>query len=83
MTCQEIIEFLMAYVDGELPPEQAAVFAQHLADCPFCLEFLHSYRQTVQLSKQALSPGASLANNCPPVPEDLVRAIVAVRGQTT
>jgi anti-sigma factor RsiW len=83
VTCQEIIEFLMAYVDGELPPEQAAVFAQHLADCPVCLEFLHSYRQTVQLSKQALSPGASPANDCPPVPEDLIRAIVAARGQAT
>ena len=30
MTCQEMIDFLLAYVDEELAPEQRQVFDEHL-----------------------------------------------------
>ncbi|MCC6361642.1 MAG: zf-HC2 domain-containing protein, partial [Phycisphaerales bacterium] len=30
MTCKELAEFLMDYLDGELPAETRAVFDRHL-----------------------------------------------------
>jgi len=76
MTCREIVEFLMRYLDGELPPEQAAVFAAHLGDCPQCEAYLETYRQTVQLSRLACAARDEEAP-CADMPEALVRAVVA------
>ena len=36
MTCEELIEYLMRYLDGELPPAEAARFEKHLYACPAC-----------------------------------------------
>jgi anti-sigma factor RsiW len=78
VTCAEIIDFLMAYVDGDLPAEQQAIFAHHLEICPACQNYLDSYRQTLLLSKQACDEVA-LPQNCAPIPADLVKAIIAAR----
>ena len=43
MTCRELIDFIMEYLDGELPQEQRSVFEEHLKLCPPCLEYLESY----------------------------------------
>ena len=31
MNCHEFIDFIMEYLDGELPEEQRAIFEQHIA----------------------------------------------------
>jgi len=31
LSCRELVEFLMEYCDGELPPEQREYFEKHLA----------------------------------------------------
>lgn len=77
MTCREFIEFLMAYLSGELPGGQRAVFDEHLAVCPACVHYLDSYRRTVEVAR--------VVCRCPEdevsadVPEDLIRAILAAR----
>jgi len=77
MTCGELIEFLMAYVDDELAPDRRAVFDAHLARCEACRRYLATYREAVVLGRDACAdPGAPVANE---VPEDLVQAILAVR----
>ncbi len=74
MNCKEFVDFLMAYLDGELPQLQRQAFEQHIVDCPPCVLYLDSYKETVRLG-QGLSepPGPEEA------PEDLVQAILAVR----
>ena len=78
MTCRELIDFLLAYVDGELPPARRAVFDAHLALCAPCQRYLDTYREAIALGRDACGPHADepIADD---VPEDLVRAILAAR----
>ncbi|MGH9391115.1 MAG: anti-sigma factor family protein [Vicinamibacteria bacterium] len=77
MTCKDFIEFLMDYLDGELPKAQQALFEDHLKVCRSCVAYLSNYRDTVELSKAALSdPEGPVPEE---VPEDLVAAVLAAR----
>jgi len=78
LTCGELIDFLSAYVAGELPPEQRATFDAHLAGCPECVGYLRTYQDAMILAKGAFDPDYTPP---PDVPEKLVRAILAVRGR--
>jgi anti-sigma factor RsiW len=73
MTCREVIEFLMNYLDGELSPEVRTEFERHLAICASCTAYLNSYRQTVALSKSGMpDEGQSKSSE---LPQELVEAI--------
>ena len=52
MNCKELVHHLHEYLDGELPPDRAARFDQHLSSCAACQRFLQSYRKTIQLFKK-------------------------------
>jgi anti-sigma factor RsiW len=81
VTCREFVEFLAEYLAGRLPPGRSATFDAHLAECPSCLRYTRTYRQTIRLGQDAF--------RCPDervpagVPEDLVRAILAAREENT
>jgi anti-sigma factor RsiW len=80
MTCRTFIEFLMEFLEGTLPEAQRATFEEHLAECPWCTDYLKMYRDTLTLEKAAFTdPSAA-----PPAdaPEELVRAILAARAAT-
>jgi len=78
MTCGELIEFLMAYLDGELAPDSRAAFDAHLARCAPCRRYLATYREAVALGRDACAdPDAPVFGE---LPEELVQAILAVRG---
>lgn len=77
MTCREFIEFLMAYLDMEVNPEQRAEFDRHLAVCPSCRAYLESYKRTVALGASAFNDED--ADLPPSVPQDLINAIMAAR----
>ena len=76
LTCRELIEFLAAYMDGELAAETRAAFELHLSRCPNCVEYLASYRETIRLGRRACEPEAELPAN---VPSELIDAILAAR----
>jgi anti-sigma factor RsiW len=76
MTCQELAAFLMDYLDGALPPAQRTAFEEHLGECPDCVAYLATYRETIRLSRAAY--GAAPAG----IPDELVAAILASRGRT-
>ena len=77
MTCREVSEFLLAYRDGELEAAQRQEFEAHLALCADCVNYLRAYEKTLELGR------AALATSDDPVPEGLVRAIVAARAKTS
>ncbi len=77
MTCREFIEFLMEYLDGQLPAEQRSVFDAHLEECPTCVEYLKSYQQSVELCRAACECSAD--EPPPEAPEQLVQAVLAAR----
>lgn len=76
MTCREMIEFLMDYLDGQLPEDQAAVFEKHLEMCPPCKAYLETYRKSVDLTSVCFDDDDQTPKD---VPEALIRAILAAR----
>jgi len=76
LTCKQLMDFLMAYLDGELPDDQRAVFEEHLAICTQCVDYLDTYKKTVELAAGAWCDDDELPGD---VPEDLVQAILAPR----
>ena len=76
ITCRELIDFLDRYVDGELPAPMAVKFEEHLEVCAACVDYLHSYRETIRLAAEAWH-GDELAID--DVPPQLIDAILAVR----
>ena len=77
MNCQEFIDFLMAYIEEELPAEERKVFEDHIKLCPPCGEYLRSYEQCIKLGQAACQ---CESEDVPAeVPEGLVQAILASR----
>jgi anti-sigma factor RsiW len=77
VTCQEVAEFLMDYLNGELAQTQREVFEEHLGICPDCVAYLRSYELTIKAAKSACVPVQGPDSK--EVPEDLIRAILAAR----
>jgi len=77
MTCRAFVEFLSAYLDGELSSEERTRFDVHLSECPECSAYLRAYEATIRLAKDAFGgPDDPVPAE---VPEELVRAILAAR----
>ncbi len=76
MTCQEMIDFLADYLEGELPESQSHTLDQHLALCPECEAYLQSYRSTIDLSTLVCR---DREGHPEAMPEDLVQAILEAR----
>lgn len=72
LTCRQLIEFIEAYLEGELSPLKAASFKFHLLLCKDCRAYLDTYRKTIQISKMAMTPDAPVPSEVPP---GLVKAI--------
>ena len=69
ITCKELIDFLDDYVAGEVPPARRHEFERHLSVCPSCVEYVKSYRDTIQLARRAYPDPAE-------IPPDLLAALL-------
>lgn len=67
-TCQDSINLLLGYLDGDIPPELAAELREHLAACSPCVEFLNSYQATPGLCREALQAK---------MPQEVARSLTA------
>ena len=80
INCREFVDFLMGYLDRELPEAQRAEFERHIAECPPCDVYLSQYRDTLRLERDLCpTPDAEIPEE---VPEELVAAILAARGRS-
>jgi len=77
MTCQELADFIIDYVDGTLPDDERTTFEKHLAMCPSCIAYIKSYR-TCQRVLDDLGCEAKDEVPCE-VPEELIEAILKAR----
>jgi anti-sigma factor RsiW len=50
--CRDLVELLIDFVSGELPPEYRDQVEQHLRVCPPCVAYLASYQTTIRLTRQ-------------------------------
>ena len=72
-TCREVIEFIRAYLDGELPASERATFEAHLRLCESCVAYIETYRASIAMARLTLSDAGA---DAPPVPKGLADAIM-------
>jgi anti-sigma factor RsiW len=62
MRCDELVELVTAYLDGQLDPETERRFVEHIDMCEGCDRYLQQIRHTVrtlgELPAQSLSDEA-------------------------
>ena len=49
--CQQITDLILDYITGELHPDTAAEFEEHLGICPDCVAFMNTYKKTVEVTR--------------------------------
>ena len=54
ISCHQLIEFCLDYVEGVLPDDEQERFRRHLSLCPDCVRFFETYRKTPEVSREAL-----------------------------
>ncbi len=74
INCREFEDFVLAYLEGELPWYQLAMFRFHLAMCSECRRYLAAYQSAQTLTVGAFDEEAPVPQD---VPEDLVKAVIA------
>lgn len=78
MTCGEVEDTLLDYVEGKLSGYALFKFEFHIRACRECRDYLKAYRKATELGGNILGS----ANDPAPedIPEDLMAAILAARG---
>ena len=66
LNCQDVIQFLVDYVDGNLDEDTDERFQQHVANCSQCSHYLDQYRETIEEVRRAFG------DELPEIPEKLV-----------
>jgi anti-sigma factor RsiW len=49
MSCKELVELVTEYLEDALPGDDRARFEAHLAECPWCVEYVAQIESTVTL----------------------------------
>jgi len=69
LTCEEVNQFLAAYLDGALDARTRAAFEAHLQACAACQAYLDQYRKTIELTRRAAE--------VPEPPQELIEQTLA------
>ena len=77
-TCKECLDFIDAYIEGELEGDVKEEFEKHLAKCPPCIDYVNSYERTVNVCREL---SKSDAHTCSELPDGLVKAIIKAKGE--
>ena len=75
LTCREFEDFVLQYIENELPTYQKFKFEFHIRVCKECHDYLAAYQLSINSAKEAHNADQV---ELPPVPEELVEAILAV-----
>ncbi len=52
LRCRTVVDLILAYLEGTLPPRERQAFEGHIADCGKCWQFLETYRHTIDLGHE-------------------------------
>jgi anti-sigma factor RsiW len=65
LRCHEVIELVTNYLEGGLPPKEAARVEAHLSGCDGCTAYVEQIRVTIRLAgaitEEQISPDARAA----------------------
>ncbi len=76
ISCREFEDFILSYLDSDLPEKQRKRFEFHMRICRECRDYLAAYKRSMELY-QAMFPRAKTIPE--DVPEDLIKAIIESR----
>jgi len=76
-SCQQLEDFILDYLDGDLQPRQKIVFKLHLKLCRECRDHLAAYRYTIDVTKLVARFGGP--NHPKTMLDDLIKAIREAR----
>lgn len=51
LRCRDIGQLLYDFTEGHLEPSVSQQLERHLADCPGCLAFIRTYKETARLAQ--------------------------------
>jgi anti-sigma factor RsiW len=51
ITCEQVTALLIDYVAGDLDPTTTLVLEWHMQNCPDCMAFLRTYRESIRLTR--------------------------------
>jgi anti-sigma factor RsiW len=77
LTCRELDEFIVDYLDGRLSRRQRALFDMHIRLCSACSRYLQAYQCSIRLGQKVFEQPDEPVPAA--VPEDLVKAILNAR----
>ena len=52
LTCEQVNDFIMDYLEGRLPADIKSKFETHLQMCASCTPYLDQYQKTVEMVSQ-------------------------------
>ncbi|MEP6652342.1 MAG: zf-HC2 domain-containing protein [Myxococcales bacterium] len=61
ISCQQLIDYCLDYIEGDLPDDEQTRFRRHLGQCPDCVTFFETYRKTPEVSRAVLGTSMPLA----------------------
>ncbi len=77
LTCRQVEEFLMDYLEERLGFWKTLQFRVHLLMCPNCSKYFQEYKNTIALGKTLFeNPDNEAAGK---VPDELLEAIMSVK----
>jgi anti-sigma factor RsiW len=50
LTCQELVEVVTDYLEGDLPADRRLLFEEHIAWCDWCQTYVEQMRETIRLT---------------------------------
>ncbi len=50
LTCRDVIDLLLDYLEEGLTPDVLEEFERHLERCPACVAYLNTYKKTRELT---------------------------------
>jgi anti-sigma factor RsiW len=74
ISCQQLIEFCLDYVEGALPDDEQVRFRRHLSQCPDCVTFFETYRRTPEICSEAEASRDAMKAQMPESVRDSVRS---------
>jgi len=61
--CGRTKKLLFEFVEGGLDPQTHQKLERHLSDCAGCLEYVNSYRRTIELTHRHCLPEAPMPSS--------------------
>jgi anti-sigma factor RsiW len=67
ITCSSGVGLLMDYLEGVLPADVASAVDAHVSQCPRCVAFIASYRETPRIFREAVAAS---------MPDDMAQSLL-------